>query len=36
MRLLQKTYYSRYPLIDGRYRGDTWVEVSEAEYNSMA
>ena len=31
----KKTYYVRYPLIDGVSRGDTWVEVSQAEYDSI-
>ena len=31
----KKTYYSRYPLIDGVRRGDDWVEVSQAEYDSI-
>ena len=31
----KKTFYSRYPLIDGVRRGDDWVEVSQAEYDSI-
>ncbi len=32
----KKTYYSRYPLIDGKYRGNDWVEVPKSEYDMMA
>ena len=31
----KKTYYSRYPLIDGVRRGEPWVEVSKEEYDSI-
>lgn len=31
----KKTFYSRYPLIDGVRRGDSWVEVSKEEYDSI-
>ena len=31
----KKTFYSRYPLIDGVRRGEPWVEVSKEEYDSI-